>query len=168
MRAWMRNLRCIGTAAAFGLGGHAAAAQLFIDVGGNDLAFSPALLSATVGDTVTFVNRGGFHNVAADDGSFRCAQGCDGSGGDGNPSDAAWTADVVLSAAGTVGYHCEVHGAPGLGMHGSIEVVPLPPPPPPAAGIDAAPGPGAPALLLLALGLAIGAALRRRALRGLR
>ena len=72
--AWVRKLRYVGMAAALGLGGHATAAQLFIDVGGSDLAFSPALLTATVGDTVTFVNRGGFHNVAADDGSFRCAR----------------------------------------------------------------------------------------------
>jgi hypothetical protein len=70
----------------------------------------------------------------------------------------------VLGAPGTVGYHCEVHGAPGLGMHGSIDVFSAPPPPPrPGTDIDAAPGPGAPALLLLALALAIAAALRRRA-----
>ena len=34
--------------------------------------FSPSNLTIEVGDSVTFVNAGGFHNVEANDGSFRC------------------------------------------------------------------------------------------------
>ena len=34
------------------------------------LVFTPATLTINVGDTVTFVNGGGFHNVVADDSSF--------------------------------------------------------------------------------------------------
>ena len=38
--------------------------------------FSPANLSIATGDSVSWVNTGGFHNVVADDFSFRCANGC--------------------------------------------------------------------------------------------
>jgi|HubBroStandDraft_3_1064219.scaffolds.fasta_scaffold12065_2 plastocyanin len=85
--------------------------------------FSPATLTIAVGDTVTFRNdSGGFHDAAADDGSFRCANGCDGDGhgGDGSPSTAGWSATVAFNHAGTVSYHCETHGA--MGMVGSITV----------------------------------------------
>jgi plastocyanin len=89
--------------------------------GGAILAFSPPTVNAQVGDTVTFVNAGGApHNVAADDGSFRCAAGCDGAGGNGTPSAANWTSTITLTQAGTIGYHCEVHGS--MGMVGSINV----------------------------------------------
>jgi len=84
------------------------------------LNFSPRMINANVGDTVTFVNSGGTHNVAADDGSFRCANGCDGSGGNGNPSGSNWSSTITLTAAGTIGFHCEVHGS--MGMTGTINV----------------------------------------------
>ncbi|MEM9555610.1 MAG: Calx-beta domain-containing protein [Acidobacteriota bacterium] len=82
--------------------------------------FSPANLTISVGDTVTWTNGGGFHNVAASDGSFRCAQGCDGQGGDGAPSSAAWSFSITFDQPGTINYVCEVHEA--LGMVGSIVV----------------------------------------------
>lgn len=54
------------------------------------LGFSPAQLTINVGDTVTFVGRGGAaHNVHADNGSFRCANGCDNDGNCGNGSPSA-------------------------------------------------------------------------------
>lgn len=138
------------------------AANWSVDVGGGaNLTFSPATLEITAGDTVTFVNRGGFHNVAADDGSFRCAQGCDGSGGDGNASSLPWSATVTLSTPGSVGYHCEIHGVPGLGMFGTITVDPQPPPPPPSS-VDSVPNGGMAFLLLLAGALVLGAALNWR------
>jgi len=142
----------------------ARAANWPVDVGGAQLAYAPATLTVTAGDTVTFVNKGGFHNVVADDGSFRCAQGCDGSGGSGDASSVAWSATVTLASPGTIGYHCEIHGAPGLGMFGSITVdpAPLPPPPPPRPGIDTVPGGGTASHLLLAGVLVLGAALSRR------
>jgi plastocyanin len=112
---------------------NAAATEWFVDVGGTGFSFAPSELLVTAGDTVTFVNRGGFHNVVADDGSFRCANGCDGDGGSGNPSDAPWTASVIFSGPGTFGYHCEVHGLPQLGMYGSITVAPRVEPPPASA-----------------------------------
>jgi plastocyanin len=102
------------------------AADHRVTVGGSDdynypsLTFSPRNLTINAGDTVTFVNAGGTHNVAADDGSFRCAQGCDGAGGNGNPNAGNWTSTVTFNDAGSFPYHCEVHGA--MGMTGSITV----------------------------------------------
>ncbi|MBA8883464.1 cupredoxin domain-containing protein, partial [Dokdonella fugitiva] len=89
--------------------------------------FSPAQLTINVGDTVTFTNAGGFHNASADDGSFRCAQGCDGVGnGNGNPSNNTWSATVSFDAPGVHPYRCEVHG--DMGMTGTITVEGTAPP----------------------------------------
>ncbi len=82
--------------------------------------FSPANVTINAGDTVTFRNNGGNHNVAADNGSFRCANGCDGQGGNGNPSTASWSFTITFGEAGVVTYNCEVHV--GLGMRGTITV----------------------------------------------
>ncbi len=99
-------------------------AESFTVTANSTLTFSPQHLTIHAGDTVTFANQGGLHNVAADDGSFRCAEGCDGTGGDGSPSSTAWSFTMQFGQAGTVGYHCEVHGAPGSGMFGTIDVLP--------------------------------------------
>jgi plastocyanin len=96
------------------------AANFTVDAGGNGLVFTPPSLTINVGDTVTFQNAGGFHNVTSDTGLFRCANGCDATGGDGSPSSASWSATVAFNSAGTFGYHCEVHGS--FGMTGSITV----------------------------------------------
>ena len=95
-----------------------------VEVGGTQLAFSPMTLNIHAGDTVIFTNFGGLHNVVADDGSFRCARGCDGDGlgGNGSPSDSIWVSTVFFPNAGSYGYFCEIHGAPGVGMWGTINV----------------------------------------------
>ena len=106
----------------------AAAATHTVNVGPG-LSFTPSTLTIVAGDSVRFTNKGGLHNVKADDNSFRCARGCDGdgSGGDGAPSSAIWTFTLTFATPGTVGYYCETHGAPGTGMAGSIVVqVPTP------------------------------------------
>jgi len=142
---------------------HADAANWTVDVGGAQLAFSPTTLTITAGDRVTFVNQGGFHNVAADDGSFRCAKSCSGSGGD--PDSVLWSSTVTLASPGTFGYHCEVHGAAGQGMFGTITVLAAPPlQPPPQAAIDNVPNGSVAFYLLLGAALILGAALswRRR------
>ncbi|WP_343225844.1 FG-GAP-like repeat-containing protein [Noviluteimonas lactosilytica] len=99
----------------------------------NPMTFSPNDLTIVAGDTVTFVNGGGLHNVRSENGSitsFRCAVGCDGNNGD--PSTDPWTAVVRFPTAGTIRYFCEIHGAPGgVGMSGIIRVTAAPPPPPP-------------------------------------
>ncbi len=89
--------------------------------------FNPNVVNATVGDTITFNNVGaspGFHNVRSDGFfTFRCANGCDGAGGDGSPSSTNWTSTVTLSAAGSEVFYCEVHGGPnGQGMAGTLNV----------------------------------------------
>jgi len=88
--------------------------------------FDPSTLTINVGDTVTFVNGGGFHNVESAAGAvttFRCANGCDGDGmgGSGEPSSDPWTATVTFPTVGSVPFECEVHA--GLGMTGTITVV---------------------------------------------
>ena len=97
-----------------------------VHVGGSGLVFTPSSVDALVGDTVTFINDGGFHNVVSDPGApmgFRCANGCDGVGtGDGTPLGTAWTATITITPAAahsSVPYHCEVHGQI---MSGSISV----------------------------------------------
>jgi len=84
------------------------------------LMFNPPNLTINVGDTVKFTNVSGPHNVHADDDSFRCAQGCDGQGGNGNPVDGNWTSTVAFNQPGVVNYRCDNHGS--LGMTGSITV----------------------------------------------
>jgi plastocyanin len=110
-------LLVLGSGSAFAVG-H------LVNVGGAQQVFTPQFITVTEGDTVTFVNKGGSHNVIADDKSFSCAMGCDGDGhgGSGKPSAASWTATITLSTPGDVGYYCEVHGKPGADMYGIIHV----------------------------------------------
>ena len=83
--------------------------------------FDPAQLTISVGDRVTFyiyrdVVETGPHNVVADDGSFRCARGCDGQGGDGTPLDdtSQWSFTRTFNTPGVVSYHDEVSHAAGV------------------------------------------------------
>jgi plastocyanin len=94
-----------------------------VQAGGSRLEFVPRELSIEPGDTVTWSNLGGLHNVVADNGAFRCANGCDGQGGNGAPSSQIWRATVTFNQAGTFGYFCEPHGQPGGGMFGTITVI---------------------------------------------
>jgi plastocyanin len=87
------------------------AATFNVAVGGNDLAFHPAVVHIHPGDTVVWTNAGGFHSVKADDNSFGNAI-----------SGSAWTLSRTFPAVGTVGYHCEAHGSPGSGMFGTVIV----------------------------------------------
>ena len=108
-----------------------ASAANFVVTANPNLTFSPSSITINAGDTVTFRNGGGFHNVVSDPGSvtsFRCASGCDGAGGNGNLSSAAWSATVTFPTAGTIGYFCQAHGSPGgVGMAGRITVNAVPP-----------------------------------------
>ncbi len=110
----------------------------YVIVGGQGLTFSPQTIDINAGDTVTFLNFGGVHNVVADDGSFRCAHGCDndGHGGNGGATGQLWLVSIDFPNAGTVGYFCETHGTPGTGMFGTINVIAAPPPPPPPAASE--------------------------------
>lgn len=106
----------------------ASAANHIVTVGGAaGNGYSPASLTIKAGDTVTFRNAGGFHNVAADDGSFRCATDCyrEGYTAGGAPASGEWSQTLTFDAVGTVGYYCTAHGGPGgAGMSGKIIVQP--------------------------------------------
>jgi plastocyanin len=104
--------------------------------------FEPPTLTIAPGDTVTFSNGAGFHNVVSDTGAmvqFRCANGCDGVGtGNGDPAGPGWTATVTFPNEGTEPFHCEVHGADGgIGMSGTITVTTIVPAP--VIEVDATP-----------------------------
>jgi plastocyanin len=78
--------------------------------------FYPERLTIDAGDTVSFylfaeILFTGRHNVVADDGSFRCARGCDGEGGDGTPVEQGFGFSRVFATPGRVGIHDEVSGA---------------------------------------------------------
>ena len=89
----------------------------------NNLTFSPKTLTINAGDTVTFKNKGGTHNVTNDGGTWRCAQGCSDAGGNGDVSGALWSFTRTFNTPGTIRFYCEQHGAPGgIGMAGSITV----------------------------------------------
>lgn len=91
--------------------------------GGITYSFEPERLPIQAGDTVTWINQDNMaHNVRADDGSFRCANGCDGEGGNGAPA-FDWSYTRTFNDPGTIPYFCEAHGfAGGGGMSGVITV----------------------------------------------
>jgi plastocyanin len=131
----MRSSLCkktttLGIVAALGLfsAGAFAGTTHNVTVGAGGNTFGPVDISIAAGDSVTWTYAGGAapHNVVSDPGSvtmFRCANGCDGAGGDGTPSASGWTSTVTFPTAGTIAYFCEIHGAAGgVGMHGTITV----------------------------------------------
>ncbi|WP_165371506.1 plastocyanin/azurin family copper-binding protein [Pseudolysobacter antarcticus] len=102
----------------------ALAANFNVLAGSGGTVFFPASITIAPGDTITFKNSGGLHNVVANDGSFRCANGCDndGNSGNGNVSASSWHATVIFPSIGTFGYFCEEHGTATTGMRGQIIV----------------------------------------------
>jgi len=123
MRRQLQNLLlAISLATVFGhLAARAAEHTVFAQP---NATFEPSELTITPGDMVTWTNAGGFHNVRADDDAFRCADGCDGDKGNGNPSTDPWSFSLIFTEAGMIPYYCEIHGAPnGVGMSGTVEVI---------------------------------------------
>ncbi len=85
-----------------------------------DNSFNPATIVIEAGDTVRWVNEGpGSHNVYAV-GRFRCANGCEANGGDGNPSNLPWVSEVTFRIPETIPYQCQPHV--GFGMVGTVVV----------------------------------------------
>ena len=75
--------------------------------------FSPTVVTITPGQTVTWVRRSGFHNVAVDDGSYR----------NGAVSDAWQIFRHTFTDVGESLYHCQAHWSPGgVGMAGKVVV----------------------------------------------
>jgi hypothetical protein len=76
--------------------------------------FTPASVTVNQGETVTWTNAGGNHNVRFDDGSFEQPA---------EPISSGWTVARRFDSPGTFRYYCEAHGAPGgSGMSGTVTV----------------------------------------------
>lgn len=97
-----------------------AQARTFIVSANRDLTFTPASITIYKGDTIRFVNRGGLHNVHADDNRFICSVNCSTNNA---PSDLMWSVVVRFNQLGTIGYYCDQHGDTTSGMRGSITVI---------------------------------------------
>src|SRR6185437_7666010 len=91
---------------------------------GPGFTFTPSSLSINQGDTVTFTNAGGTHNVHATSGPtlFQCSVNCTTTN---TPNGTAWSDTIAFPTAGTVNFQCDAHA--GLGMVGSITVNPIVP-----------------------------------------
>ena len=78
--------------------------------------FTSNAVTVFQGESVTWHNTGGTHNVHFDDNSFRMP----------NPaSSSGWTVSRTLNTPGTFRYYCDVHGGPGgVGMSGTVTVTP--------------------------------------------
>jgi plastocyanin len=76
--------------------------------------FTPSSVTVFQGETVTWNNTGGFHNVKFDDGSYTQPP---------SPQSAPWTVSRTFTTPGSFRYYCEVHGGPGgVGMSGIVNV----------------------------------------------
>ena len=86
----------------------------------SNTGFSPTDLTITVGQTVQWVNTGGSHNVNGTTATYP-----NNPESFGNSVSAGWTFDHTFMTEGTYNYQCDPHV--GLGMAGTITVMPLPP-----------------------------------------
>src|SRR5687767_4993745 len=86
--------------------------------------FSPQTVAVTQGESVTWRNTGGFHNIHFDDGSFLQPPSVDAS---------AWAVSRTFDAPGSFTYYCDAHSF--VGMTGTVNVsAPEPGSDPSAAG----------------------------------
>ena len=93
--------------------------------------FTPRTVTIDPGNTVTWRNQAGFHNVKFDDGSFEQPS---------EPSFSAWSVRRTFDAPGEFRYFCEQHGGRGgAGMSGTVVVHGTQQPPPPAGQADTTP-----------------------------
>jgi plastocyanin len=98
-------------------GGGDDGADYVVEVGGEGNSFSPENLQIDAGETVEWVNMGGFHNV---DGSTDTYPNNPDSFYSGNPSNGAWTYSFTFEIEGVYDYDCSPHAS--MGMSGTITV----------------------------------------------
>jgi plastocyanin len=91
--------------------------------------YTPATVTVSQGDSVTWRNTGGFHNVRFDDDSFRQPP---------TVQSNAWTVSRSFDSPGTFGYYCEAHQS--VGMSGTVVVNPVTATGPPGTSPDVTPG----------------------------
>ena len=109
------------------VGGTALAADQAVAIGG--FAYSPASITVSVGDTVTWTNNDPqTHTATADDASWNS----------GNIAGGGGTKSVTFTTAGTFPYHCAIHSQ----MTGSVTVTAAAPAP--SAGATTPPTDAAP------------------------
>jgi plastocyanin len=115
-------------------GGARAANQTVTALSGPN-RFEPSTVMVDQGETVTWQNGSGTHNVQFNDGSYEMPP---------NPSSLGWTVSRTFNTSGTFTYLCRQHGP---SMSGTVVVQPVAPPPPgpPApAPPGGSPPPGSP------------------------
>ena len=118
-KGWLLMFLLLGATPALGANYQVGIYECVVDIE-NEPCFWPTPLTINPGDSVQFFVYGfgdsQSHNVVADDGSFRCAIGCDGEGGDGAPSSdfAQWGFTRTFNTPGVVSYHDELTGATGV------------------------------------------------------
>jgi plastocyanin len=79
-------------------------------------SFSPKTVTIAQGESVTWTNTGGLHDVTFDDGLFQQPA---------PPSNATWTVSRTFESPGTYLYYCSIHGQKGgIGMSGTVVVTP--------------------------------------------
>jgi plastocyanin len=115
-------------AVAVTVAGDAGAADMTVNALSGPNRFAPASVTINQGDTVTWHNMSGTHNVQFNDGSYEMPA---------NPSSSMWTVTRTFNTPGTFTYICRQHGT---SMSGSVTVQAAPPPPPG----EPPPGPPAP------------------------
>ncbi|MDG1842218.1 MAG: plastocyanin/azurin family copper-binding protein [Crocinitomicaceae bacterium] len=81
------------------------------------MAFSPDSITINLGDTVTFINTSGNHNVNGTTATFPSNPASFG-----NSLGTGWTFTHVFTVAGTYDYQCDPHA--GMGMTGKVIVSP--------------------------------------------
>lgn len=88
-----------------------------------DSMFEPKTITVKVGDKVVWEQTGQApHNVKADDGSFDSNPDCSASNS-GQCMGSGDTFERAFDTAGTIKYHCVIHGGPGgAGMAGEVVV----------------------------------------------
>jgi len=89
-----------------------------------NFSFAPASLTINAGETVTWTNSGGLHNV---NGTTTTFPGNPESFGSGGASGANWTYSFTFNTPGTYQYRCDIHPAM---MQGTITVQGVNPPDP--------------------------------------
>ena len=118
MRFLTRPLLALFTALSLAGAGRVQA-QATINVAVIDNEFQPATVLAAPGDNIVFTYTGSRSHPVVSDNSTTPAFAPF------TMSSANRTRTVVMTSAGTYGYHCQLHGAVGVGMFGTILVQPL-------------------------------------------
>ena len=94
---------------------YCAISQVNHSIDGSGMTWSPDVLTINVGDTVTWTNSSGTHNVNGTTATFSSNPESFG-----NSIGTGWTYEHIFTIAGTYDFQCDVHV--GSGMTGTITV----------------------------------------------